>query len=115
MDDLLQSLTLPAAQAREAWQRWRSATVIDALPYACHLLLPALNPRLPAWLAGDPASGIGIEGGDLMNAAAPQLCPKLRRKLHRGCEMRVRKSLRFAPRFFGDVSHCPPCNEIRTC
>jgi hypothetical protein len=58
MDALLQSLLLPPEPARHAWESWRANVDIDAMPWACHQLLPALNPRLSAWLQSDPAASI---------------------------------------------------------
>jgi hypothetical protein len=59
IEELLQALLLPEPPARrQAWDRWRGGVDIDALPYDCQLLLPALNPSLSTWLADDPAAGI---------------------------------------------------------
>jgi len=62
IEELLQALLLPEPRARrQAWDRWRAGIDIDALPYDCQLLLPALNPSLSTWLSDDPAAGI-IQG-----------------------------------------------------
>jgi Uncharacterised nucleotidyltransferase len=58
MDALLKCLLVPPQRAREVWNEWRARTDINALPYAQQQLLPALSPRLSAWLEDDPDAGI---------------------------------------------------------
>jgi len=58
MEDLLEALLWPELRARQAWGRWRSGIEVDKVPHAAQQLFPALSPRFPMWLEGDPAAGI---------------------------------------------------------
>ena len=58
MDGLLQALLLPEPLSKRAWDQWRDSVQVEALPYACQALLPALKSQLSGWLADDPAAGL---------------------------------------------------------
>ena len=55
---LWDALTLPPAQAEDAWRRWRASVDLDHLDNDSFHLLPALAGRMEAWLANDRQQAI---------------------------------------------------------